>query len=154
MTDEALPVAVLRDYPLRLWVEQNEYFEGLLREYRLLLEGEVASPERATPRRLVELATELADRFSGLLQTLSSERQRAVDEGRDRMDSRVPLSPSLPDVLAHVRAVLEESDEYCRQGRLLSLPRSPELLAFATWTVEELVAQHAGAEPTPWPGPF
>ena len=154
MSESVPRVAVLRDYPLRLWFEQNEYFEGLLREYRLLLDGQAAAPSPPAPRRLIELAEELAGRFGGVLQTVNAERQRALDAGLDRMDSVMPVSDALPAVLEHVRAVLEESDEYCRQGRLLSLPRPPELVAFATWVGTELQAQVRGAEPTPWPGPF
>ncbi len=153
MSAPAPRVAVLRDYPLRLWYEQNEYFEGLLREYRLLLEGQ-SEAHASAPSRLVELATELGGRFGGVLQTVNAERQRALDEGLDRMDSLVPIGPALLPVLEHVREVLELSDEYCRAGRLLSLPRPPELIAFATWTGTELVAQLEGAAPSPWPGPF
>jgi len=154
VSDTGPRFAVLRDYPLRLWFEQNEYFEELLREYRLLLDGQAASSVPSAPRRLIELAEELGGRFGGVLQTVNAERQRAHEEGRDRMDCRVPVSDALPAVLEHVREVLEQSDEHCRQGQLLSLPRSPELVAFATWAGTELQAQVRGAEPTPWPGPF
>lgn len=148
-------VAVLRDYPLRLWVEQNEYFDGLLREANLLLIGEESGAvSHAAPRRLVQLAAELRGRFGGLLQTVNDERQSALDQGLDRMDSRVPLTEGLPVVLEHIRIALEETDEFCRRDRLLVLPRSTELIAFGTWAGTELIAQYEGAEPTPWPGPF
>jgi hypothetical protein len=147
-------VAVLRDYPLRLWVAQNEYFDGLLREANLLLIGEESGESHSAPRRLVELAAELRDRFGGVLQTVNDERQAALDRGLDRMDSRVPLTEGLPAVLEHIRVALEETDEFCRRDRLLALPRSPELIAFGTWAGTELIAQYDGADPTPWPGPF
>ena len=66
----------------------------------------------------------------------------------------VPLPDEAPAVLEHVRVVLEEADDYCRREELLALPRTPELIAFGTWAGQEMVAQHGGAEPTPWPGPF
>jgi len=128
-------VAVLRDYPLRLWVEQNEYFDGLLREANLLLIGEESgSVGQAAPRRLVQLAAELRDRFGGLLQTVNDERKAALDQGLDRMDSRLPLTEGLPAALDHMRVVLEETDEFCRRDSLLVLPRSAELVAFGSWT--------------------
>lgn len=154
MDHPAPRLAVLKDYPLRLWVEQNEYFEGLMREYRLLLEGQASAPSPSAPRRLIETAEELGGRFGGVLQTVNAERQRAIDEGRDRMDSVLPMGDAMRGVLEHVREVLEESDEYCRQGRLLSLPRPPQLVAFAEWTGTQLLSQLDGAEPSPWPGPF
>ena len=147
--------AVLRDYPLRLWAEQNEHFEGLLREFSLLLIGErSAELHRAAPGRLVELADFFGSRFGGLLQTINDERRAALDSGADRMDSRVIVPPDAPALLDRVRSVLEETDEFCRGGELLSLPGPPHLIRFGTWAGTEIIAQHGGADPTPWPGPF
>jgi hypothetical protein len=150
---EAARVAVLRDYPLHLWEQQNEYFDGLLREFHLLLQSEHEGADHA-PRRLVELADLVQGRFGGLLQTANAERQAALDSGLDRMDSHLPLIDGLPAVLQQVREVLEETDAFCRAGDLLILPRPAALVAFATWAGEELIAQYDGAAPTPWPGPF
>ena len=155
---ESSPVmrsAVLRDYPLRLWAEQNEYLESLLRElHLLLLSSQRDDLQSAASGRLVELADLLQHRLGRLLQTVDDDRQAALDAGRERMDSVLPLSDGLPGVLDEVRLVLEETDEFCRHGDLLSLPRPPLLIAFATWEGTELIAQSDGAEPTPWPGPF
>lgn len=146
---------VLRDYPLRLWAEQTEYFEGLLREFSLLVIGEQSGELRAAaPGRLLELAETVNDRFGGLLQTVNDERRLALERGLDRIDSRLPLVEGLPAFLEQVRQVLEEADEFCRSGDLLSLPRSPELQRFSEWTREELVRQYEGGAPTAWPGPF
>jgi hypothetical protein len=149
-------VAVLRDYPLRLWLEQNEHLDSMLREFHLLLLGADADDamHTAAPGRLVQVAGELVGQYGGLLQTVNDERQRAVEQGLDRIDSRVPLVDGLPAALEHVRDVLEEIDDSCRRGDLLLLPRSPELVAFGTWTGTELIAQYGGAAPTPWSGRF
>ncbi|MCW2714037.1 MAG: putative anti-sigma regulatory factor, serine/threonine protein kinase [Frankiales bacterium] len=157
MTTDPSPsrTAVLRDYPLRLWEEQNQYFDGLLREFQLLLLAEQeGAAEHPAPRRLVELAELVRDRFGGLLQTTNVERQAAVDAGLDRIDSRLPLFDGLPALLDQVRDVLEETDLFCERKSLLALPRPAHLVAFATWAGEELRTQHAGGAPTPWPGPF
>jgi len=151
---QAVRTAVLRDYPLRLWAEQNEYFEGLIREFSLLVIGEQSAVRSDTPRRLLDLAEMFRTRFGGLLQTVNAERQDALDRGLDRIDSHLPLVDGLPAILEHVREVLQETDEFCRRGRLITLPRSPALLRFGSWTGSELTAQYHGAEPTPWPGPF
>lgn len=110
---DVIRVAVLRDYPLRLWAEQTEHFEGLLREFSLLLIGErSAELHTAAPGRLVELADLFASRFGGLLQTINDERRAALDSGADRMDSRVLLPAEAPVLLDRVRTVLEETDEF------------------------------------------
>lgn len=146
--------ALLRDYPLRLWALQNEYFDSLLRESSLLLVGQGSAGLHGVPPRLLEVARELDDRFGGLLRTTDPVRQAALDAGLDRIDVVMPLPDGTPELLAHVRVVLEEADGFCRREELLALPRTPELVAFGTWAGQEMVAQYGGAEPTPWPGPF
>lgn len=62
--------------------------------------------------------------------------------------------PGTPVLVERVQAVLADVDEYCRSGELLMLARPPELVALSNWTLGELIAQDAGREATPWPGPF
>jgi hypothetical protein len=106
------------------------------------------------PAALIEFAEVFTTRFGAVIQALSSERQAALDSGLDRMDSRVPLPTGTPDLIAQVRGVLTAADRFCAEANLLTLPRSPELLAFNEWTFTELVRQYDGEKPTPWPGPF
>ena len=147
--------AVLRDYPLRIWARQQEYTEGLLREFTLLVIGERSGEMKsAAPGALVELADMFTTRFSSTLDALTTERQAALDAGLDRMDSRVPLPKSTPELLQQAVAVLDQADEFCAQAELLMLPRSAELRAFNDWSIGELIKQYEGADPTPWPGPF
>ena len=148
-------VAVLRDYPLRLWAEQSEYTDGLLREFNLLLIGEQSGELHGeAPGRLVELADMVTSRYGALLQQVTAERQEALDRGLDRMDSTIVLPEETPQLLAAIREVQLASDEFCRSASLLMLPRPPHLVALAEWSNAELLAQFHGAEPTPWPGPF
>jgi hypothetical protein len=148
-------VAVLRDYPLRLWAQQEEYTQDLLREFQLLLMGEQSGQlHDAAPGQLVVLANLFQTRFGPLLQAISAERQGAFDQGLDRIDSRIPLVEGAPELLEQVRQVLAAADEFCRQGDLLLLPRPANLVALSEWVHAEIVAQYGGAEPTPWAGPF
>jgi hypothetical protein len=145
--------AVLRDYPLRLWAEQQEHFDALMREFQLLLAGQESGMSSA-PRMLVDLADMFTSRFGQLLQAITEERTAALACGRDRMDSQIPLVEGTPELLDHVRRVLEAVDAYCRSGDMLVLPRSAVQVALFEWTRAQLVAQYEGARPTPWPGPF
>jgi len=146
--------AVLRDFPLRLWAEQQEHYDGLLREFQLLLIGQGDEPVHEAPRALVELAEVFTSRFGPLIQAMNDERQAALDRGQDRMDSSVPLVEDAPAILAQVDQVLAAADEYCSRGDLLVLPRPAVLLAFGRWVSSELIRQYEGQEPVPWPGPF
>jgi hypothetical protein len=148
-------VGVLRDYPLHLWAEQEEYTAALLREFSLLLIGEESGRLRAAaPGQLVDLANSFNTRFGPLLQSISAERQAAYAKGLDRLDSRIPLVEGTPELLEQVRHVLTAADDFCRQGELLLLPRPPHLVALSDWVRGELIAQYEGAGPTPWHGPF
>lgn len=146
--------AVLRDYPLRLWAEQQEHTQALLREFQLLLVGEQQGPDHAAPRRLVELADMFTARFGPLIERINAERQDAYDRGLDRLDSVVPMPEGTPELMRQVDSVMAAVDQYCANGDLLVLPRPPEQLALSEWTTRELLAQYEGAPPTPWPGPF
>lgn len=146
---------MLRDYPLRLWLQQQEHSDSLLREFKLLLIGERSGEmQNQPPGQLVALADMFDTRFGPLLDAITRERQEALDSGRDRMDSVIPLVDGTPEILQQVRDVMSAVDDFCRDGELLLLPRSPELMALYDWTHEQLVAQYGGAQPTPWPGPF
>jgi len=146
--------AVLRDYPLRIWAQQQEHTQALLREFQLLLVGEQQGSEHAAPRQLVELADTFTARFGPLIEQINAERQEAYDRGLDRIDSHVPMPEGTPDLLQQVNRVLAAVDEYCASGELLVLPRSPEQLALSEWMTREIVKQYDGGTPTPWPGPF
>jgi hypothetical protein len=148
--------ALLLDYPLRLWERQQEHFDSLLREFQLLLVGEQeGSTMHEAPKQLVELADMFTTRFGHLIDSINAERQAALDEGRDRMDSRVPLIDGAPEMMAQVERVMAAVDEFCRSGELLVLPRSDELLALARWVNDEYVKQYRGeGPPEPWGGPF
>jgi hypothetical protein len=140
---------------LRLWAEQDEYTQDLLREFKLLLIGERSGRlADAAPGQLVHLAELFESRFGALLQSISAERRAAYDQGRDRIDSRIPLVDGAPALLEQVRQVLAAADDFCRQGDLLLLPRPPHLVALSDWVRSELTTQYAGGAPTPWPGPF
>ena len=153
--EHSLRYAVLRDYPLRLWQQQQEYTDGLMREFNLLLIGENSGElHSAAPGQLVALADMFTSRFGTLIDAITQERQDAVDRGLDRVDSHIPLVEGGPALLEQLRAVQASADEFCRRGDLLLLPRPPELVKLADWTRGQILAQYDGAEPTPWPGPF
>lgn len=146
--------AVLRDFPLRLWLRQQEHSDALLREFQLLLGGRGTGSDTSAPAQLVQLAQMFTTRFGALINAINDERHAAMDRGLDRIDSRVPLPEGTPQLLEQVANVMRLVDDYCLAGDLLTLARPPEVIAFSQWSLAELTAQYEGAEPTPWPGPF
>ena len=145
---------MLRDFPLRVWSRAQEHSADMLREFQLLAHGARTGQAGSPPAQLLELADLLTTQYGPLLDDIHRTRHEALDRGQDRMDSRVPLVPGAAELLVRVRAVLDAVDEHCRAGELLTLARPPELVALSDWTFRELLAQDAGAQPSPWPGPF
>ena len=147
--------AVLRDYPLRLWLRQQQHMDGVIREFQLLLGGlETGLTSASPPAQLLELAEIFTQRFGALIDEITAQRQRAVDDGLDRMDSVVPMPEGTPELIGRVDAVLHAVDEYSAAGELLTLRRPPDLIAFSEWVNAEIIAQYNGEQPTPWPGPW
>lgn len=152
---EVVRTAVLRDFPLRVWARSRQHSDEVLREFTLMLEGERSGQtSHAAPKALVELADMVTSRFGPLVDQLYAAREAALEAGLDRMDSEVGMVEGTPQVLAHVRSVLEMVDEFCRNGDMLALEREELDRRLFDWTASELVAQYEGAPPTPWPGPF
>jgi hypothetical protein len=51
--------------------------------------------------------------------------------------------------------MLDDADEYCREGRhLLTLATPPDLLAYRRWYLQQFVDQARGRPATPWDGPL
>ena len=152
---EIVGEAVLRDFPLRLWHKQREHTDEMLRVFTLLVLGEhQQAGAGSAPRQLVELAEAVIGRYGPLLDQVNAERQALHDSGLDRCDSRSPLPRETPQLVAQIDAAMRAADDFCRQGALLTLQRSDDLIAFWEWQCREVLAQYDGAEPTPWPGPF
>lgn len=152
---EVVGTAVLLDYPLRLWVRQQEHSENVMREFQLILLGQESEEvEGSAPAQLVDLASMFTSRFGPLIDNINEQREAALAEGRDRMDSVVPLVEGTPALMQQVRTVLAAVDEYCSSGDLLTLARPQELVALFDWVLAELTVQYEGGKPTPWPGPF
>ena len=154
MTEQPAPrVAVLRGFPVRIWARQREYYDGLLREFNLMLLGEQAGASSA-PARLIELADDLTRRFGPMLDAVQEERETALARGELTVDSTVPLVDGVLEVLAWVKGVFTEVDAFCERGDMLTLAMPRELKALRDWTTDELAHQIAGGTPRPWTGPL
>jgi anti-sigma regulatory factor (Ser/Thr protein kinase) len=75
----------------------------------------------------------------------------AVQAGRERFDLDVKAAPDAGPRFARLIELYELADAFCRNERLLTLARSPELVSFENWLFGEFVRQGAGEDPSPWP---
>jgi hypothetical protein len=90
--------------------------------------------------------------FDGLNDEASERVDRAVAAGEACIpDHVVQLPDSAAPVVQALGDLLEEADEYCREGRhLLTVPAPPDVTAFRRWYRDQLLLQLAGGEPVSW----
>jgi anti-sigma regulatory factor (Ser/Thr protein kinase) len=143
-------VVCLNKLPVALYLEAEEHHDGALRELTLMRRmppGEQPS----LSARLAEIGEVLTDQFGAA----NRARRRHVDAARragaTTVDLAVPFRANAHATLAAVADLLDEFDEICAQGHMLTRPSSPELRRFRRWYTDEVIRQLDGQPPSPWP---
>ena len=130
---ELRPVRML-ELPVQIWAASQEHHDELLREFALMTVGhaETGAVAAPVPLRLLRLVTELTQRFAG-----TSERQREqLFAAAVRGELVIPeLTYELPAAVGPASVdlgrMLDEADEYCRDGEhLLTLATPDEVRLF------------------------
>jgi len=136
--------------PLDVMARAQEQHEGLLREFAL-----IANPHPNTdydvPRRLLDVATALRERFAAFTAEPNALIERAMQRGDRSIDTQMQLPVEAREAALSLAALLEEADDYCRKGELLTLATPPELVTFRRWYLGQIVDQIEGAAPVAWP---
>jgi len=145
--DEARRV-VLVDFPLLVAGRAYRHREALLREFAIIAFG--GGEQADVPKRLVEIATVLDERYSGLNPDAEDAIDAAAKRRAEYMDLELTVLPSLRDDTIDIAPLLLEVDEYCRTGGLLTLAPTAETSMFWTWFLGEFVRQADGQAPRSW----
>ncbi len=132
--------------PLRDYVVFHNHIRELHREVRLLAMAHEAD---------YPLAKDLADLFARLgrpltLGSMRDDVRRAQEAGATTTDLEVPMGRQEARGIERFLELLELTDAFAREERMLSLARTPEQHAFETWLLGELVRQADGAAPVAW----
>jgi hypothetical protein len=155
MTDmsAAEPVALVTvsvvGVPMDVYLAASEHGDELMREFALIAAG-TARDEAAVPVRLTALVEELRARFSGFTLRPESELAQAAARGDATIDVSYTIPPEAAQAAAELGTLLDEADEFCRAGDLLTLATPPQAVAFRRWFLEEFVRQSAGLAPIAW----
>jgi hypothetical protein len=138
--------------PVPLHARAAEHGEELRREFVLIAEQLRHADDRPSlPRRLLDLIAVLEHRYSGFTAEQEDILDRAIAAGERTIDLTFRVPPDAAQAALALGAMLDEADEYCREGRhLLTLATPPELVAYRRWYLQEFVDQIAGRRPTPW----
>lgn len=154
MTAQDLVQVHLLGLPVPLAAKARQHFEGLQREFALIAAGsESGESHHQTPARLVELVEALTTQFAGVTTEADQRLEDAIELGRETIDDHVlalpleaaPASQALADMI-------DEADEYCRQGEhLLTLATPPDCVAYRGWYLGQVISQLSGQPPVAWP---
>ncbi len=126
----------------------SEHYESVYRELALLASSDDGPP---VPGTLLVLLEEL-DRRSARNNASEQVRDEALARGEDSLDIELHVPADVVEVAQRVEQLLDEADAFCRDGTLLTLEPSEDVVAFRRWYISELVGQLAGEPPRPWPG--
>lgn len=148
----------LLELPLRLYERAREHHEELVRELALLTLAPAAHQGgheggHEVPQRLLRLVRELTESYSGTTTAADAVRDAALERGDRQVDLSYEVPRSAAQALRRLRAMLDEADEFCRQGEhLLTLAAAPDVARFRRWYFSEFLRQiEQGLAPTPWP---
>jgi hypothetical protein len=140
----------LLNLPVRVASRAREHHEELMREFALL---ELSDSD--APSRLMDLVANLESQYAAETEGPRLRLEEALSRGQRSIDLEYQVPAVAGDAVVALGAMLEEADEYCRQGeQLLTLASPPELVAYRQWYLDEFVRQIAGEPPRPWDGPL
>lgn len=134
--------------PLDVLQRSSEHTDELLREFALIRE----EGSDHVPARLLALVEELRGRFG----SFSEDARLATEAALERGDETIDLTYEVPQAVAaaarQLDALLDEADDFCRSGDLLTLATQPEGVTFRRWYLNEFQRQVDGEPPRPWSG--
>ena len=147
MTDELVVVELLR-LPLAVLTRAADHNLTLQRELALV---HTADESGVAPARLLWLSQHLDQQYAAFNTAPRQTLQKAIEGDETHVDVRYEVPAHAAVAAAELGAALDEVDDYCRNGDLLTLVTPTEALSFRRWLLGEFIAQiQRGASPTPW----
>jgi len=143
----------LINLPISLFLRAREHHDDLIREFTLMAIRQQAKAN--TPhlsQQLSELVETLGHRYSASASRADAARDAAIERGDTSVDLTYEVAVSIVPDLLRLTELIDAADEFCRAEQLLTLPRTPEMVAFAHWYNGEFINQINGLPPTPWSG--
>ena len=132
--------------PLATMQRSAEHSDELLREFALIRED----GSDHVPSRLLDLIEELRTRFGGFSEGPRQAMYDAIERGEATIDLQYDVPAEAGAAARRLGDLLDEADEFCRSGELLTMVTPPEDQAFRHWYLAEFERQIAGEPPRPW----
>jgi hypothetical protein len=138
----------VRDFPLEVFDRARQHSEALLREFVFIAEG--SEHEAHVPRRLLDLVAALNERYSTMNTAAEEQIEAGLQRGEESIDFELQVPPEARQASVELGAMLDEADEYCRRGELLTLATPEDLRDFRLWYLQQVIDQIDGRPPTAW----
>lgn len=150
MSDDIAEVRIV-GLPVALHRIAQEHAQALFREFQLILARE---PDAAVPARLLALIDELTARYGNDNEAQSQAVADAAEAGVEAIDLVYSVPVAVAEAVEQLSELMDEADEYCRNGELLTLVSAPSNLVYRRWFLDEFVGQiRHGRAPQRWPDP-
>jgi hypothetical protein len=139
--------------PVTTYLALQEHNDALYRELELLaIEHDNASPSKRPPRLRAVARELLGPRFRGARNAYREAIAAAEASGEPTADLESLASADMLPMARTYVELLDETDAYCRQGLLLTMPPRREVSELRHWFVDQMAAQLVdGRPPTPPP---
>lgn len=143
----------LRQLPVPLWARAQQLSDELLREFALAASQADDEQAHHLPGRLTQLMETLTQQFEGVSTEQEKQLFAAAEAGQGVIDDLVFQVPAAAAPASRqLGAMLEEADDYCREGQhLLTLAAPEDVVRFRRWYLWSFVTQIEGAGPVAWP---
>lgn len=139
--------------PVRVMVAGRQHHDELMREMALLALALDEHPE-PLPHRLIALVDTLGRRYAASTARPDAEVDAAFERGEASIDLTYTVPAHVVEAADRLAALMAEADEFCRAEKMLTLERTPTLVRFSEWYLDEFRRQVAGLPPRPWDGPL
>jgi len=138
--------------PLALQAAAQQKSDELVREFQLIAEGQSREGTHTElPQRLLQLIEQLSGQYGSFTSEQDEQMAEALAAGRQSVDLTYEFPESVAEGARALGGMLNEADQFCREGRyLLTLATPPELVAFREWFLSQIVDQVGGKPPTSW----
>ncbi len=142
------PLVTVRlvELPLDVYQRSSEHSDELLREFALIR----GDDNEHVPARLLAVIEDLRARFAGFTDGQTTAIQEALGRGDTHIDLVYEVPAEASEAAVRLGALLDEADDFCRSGDLLTLATRSEGVAFRRWFLEEFVRQVDGHAPRSW----
>ena len=144
-TQELVKVRLL-ELPIPLLAEAQQHGEELQREFTHV----AATESHSVPARLLALSEQLRGQYGSFTDPVQEEIDAAIARGDEAIDVTFEVPAAVGDAAEQLWSLLEEVDEYCRTGDLLTLAPSEDSLRLRGWYLSQFIDQTNGGQPVPF----